>query len=266
MIRPETEAAWPSEDVSKLGGFPGRSPKSLVDMQSAMEEKNKRLICLKEAPLKEEELIGGRLYTGPLFIKYNSVLRGVDSTSDFLQTQFISLCCAKEVGERFEKSDKSSTDFSAAKAHATLYTSTLHAINSSIVKMSKLTRARYTAASLTRRCPPSFGRRTSLAFAAVSKRRSCPPPPCATSPWAMLARAAPASSLRSKWGWCVGHSHTVPRTRPFHAPPSRRWTAAQNSSGCRSTHTRRRFSSGRSPALRCCRFALTVKPGVDGPL
>ena len=141
MIRPETEAAWPSEDVSKLGGFPGRSPKSLVDMQSAMEEKNKRLICLKEAPLKEEELIGGRLYTGPLFTKYNSVLRGVDSTSDFLQTQFISLCCAKEVGERFEKSDKSSTDFSAAKAHANLYTSTLHAINSTIVKMSKLTRA-----------------------------------------------------------------------------------------------------------------------------
>ena len=69
------------------------------------------------------------------------VLRGVDSTSDFLQTQFISLCCAKEVGERFEKSDKSSTDFSAAKAHANLYTSTLHAINSTIVKMSKLTRA-----------------------------------------------------------------------------------------------------------------------------
>jgi len=141
VIRPETEAAWPSEDVSKLGGFPGRSPKSLVDMQSAMEEKNTRLICLKEAPLKEEELIGGRLYTGPLFTKYNGVLRGVDSTSDFLQTQFISLCCAKEVGERFEKSDKSSTDFSAAKAHANLYTSTLHAINSTIVKMSKLTRA-----------------------------------------------------------------------------------------------------------------------------
>ena len=23
-------------------------------------------------------------------------------------------------------------------------------------------------------------------------------------------------------GRCVGHSHTVPRTRPFHAPPSRR--------------------------------------------
>ena len=59
VIRPETEAAWPSEDVSKLGGFPGRSPKSLVDMQSAMEEKNTRLICLKEAPLKEEELVGG---------------------------------------------------------------------------------------------------------------------------------------------------------------------------------------------------------------
>ncbi len=56
VIRPETEAAWPSEDVSKLGGFPGRSPRLLVDMQSAMEEKNKRLICLKEAPLKEEEL------------------------------------------------------------------------------------------------------------------------------------------------------------------------------------------------------------------
>lgn len=268
MIRPETEAAWPSEDVSKLGGFPGRSPKSLVDMQSAMEEKNTRLICLKEAPLKEEELIGGRLYTGPLFVKYNSVLRGVDSTSDFLQTQFISLCCAKEVGERFEKSDKSSTDFSAAKSHATLYTSTLHAINSSIVKMSKLTRAAKVYRGIANKAlPAKFWEKNEFGVCGGVEAAFMSTTTMRDVAMGYAGEGSAGVVFEIQMGMVRRPlTHRVPRTRPFHAPPSRRWTAAQNSSGCRSTHTRRRFSSGRSPALRCCRFALTVKPGVDGPL
>ena len=40
-----------------------------------------------------EELVGGRLYTGPLFVKYNGVLRGLDSPVPFLKNSMIELCC-----------------------------------------------------------------------------------------------------------------------------------------------------------------------------
>ena len=258
---------WPSEDVSKLGGNPGRSPKSLVDMKSAMEEKNKRLICLKEAPLKEEELVGGRLYTGPLFIKYNSVLRGVDSTSDFLQTQFISLCCAKEVGERFEKSNKSFIDFATAKAHANLYTSTLHAINSAIVKMSKLTRAAKVYRGIADKAlPAEFWEKNEFGVCGGVEAAFMSTTTTRDVAMGYAGEGSAGVVFEIQMGMVRGPlTHRSPHPAVSRTRPSRRWTEAQNSSGCRSTHTGRRSSSGRSPALRCCRFALTVKPCIDGP-
>ena len=61
------------------------------------------------------ELIGGRLYTGPMYASYNAVLRGKDSAVPVLREQFESICLGNT------------------------YTTTLHAINSLLVKMSKLT-------------------------------------------------------------------------------------------------------------------------------
>ena len=94
-----------------------RSPLPLAELEQRMGGVSARLAALNEPPLSLEEAIGGRLYTGPLYMKYNTVLRGLDSPVDFLRARFASLCG----GNR--------------------YTTTLHAINSLIVKTSKLTMA-----------------------------------------------------------------------------------------------------------------------------
>ena len=60
-----------------------------------------------------EEAVGARLYTGPCFVKYNTVLRGLQSKTFY--KKFIELT----------KGNK--------------YTTTLHVINSAVVKLSKLT-------------------------------------------------------------------------------------------------------------------------------
>ena len=57
------------------------------------------------------------MYTGPCFVKYNTVLRGLQSSISFFKNKFIELCSGNK------------------------YTTTLHVINSSCVKLSKLTYA-----------------------------------------------------------------------------------------------------------------------------
>eukprot|EP00966_Prymnesium_polylepis_P130878 3026952-Prymnesium_polylepis.2 len=100
---------------------------------------NAQLLKLKQPELKKVEMIGGRLYTGPLFVKYNAVLRGYNNESSvFLQKQFISLCCESADEHAFETN---ALAFSEARQRANLYTTTIHAINSSVVKLSKLTTA-----------------------------------------------------------------------------------------------------------------------------
>lgn len=69
------------------------------------------------AHVGEDEFLAGRLYTGPLFVKYNAVLRGTGSTvPKFFKDEFWRLCA----GNR--------------------YPTTLHTINSCLVKLSLLTK------------------------------------------------------------------------------------------------------------------------------
>jgi len=70
-----------------------------------------------QAPLSLHEFVATRLYTGPMFVKYNAVLRGIDTDVRPLEARFQSLCR----GNR--------------------YASTLHCINSAVVKLSQLQRA-----------------------------------------------------------------------------------------------------------------------------
>ena len=51
--------------------------------------------------LPDFEVIGGRLYTGPLFVKYNGVLRGLDGKVPFLVNTMITLCCPKKVADAY---------------------------------------------------------------------------------------------------------------------------------------------------------------------
>ena len=112
---------------------------------------NGKLRALGEPEMTLAEAMGLRLYTGPLFLKYNSVLRGLNSEADFLQKELVGLCCAAEVSEQLAAGEIS---FVQAKDKVNRYTTTLHVINSGIVKTSKLTFASkvYRAASRAWHC------------------------------------------------------------------------------------------------------------------
>ena len=63
--------------------------------------------------------------------QYNAVLRGLNSEAPFLQGKLISLCCDAETATQFEAE---TIDFTQAKTKVNQYTTTLHVINSGIVK------------------------------------------------------------------------------------------------------------------------------------
>eukprot|EP00962_Isochrysis_galbana_P003816 scaffold1069_cov129-Isochrysis_galbana.AAC.4 len=115
---------WQTEAIGKIEDKHRRKPQPLSEFVSARNDVNLLLKGLKQPEMTEEELIGGRLYTGPLFVKYNSVLRGCrESDPPGLREPFKKLCG----GPQDEKPN--------------LYTTTLHVINSCIIKLSKLTKA-----------------------------------------------------------------------------------------------------------------------------
>jgi len=120
-----------------MPGAQPRQPRPIVELEELMEvQANRKLRALGEPEMTIEEAIGLRLYTGPLFVKYNSVLRGLNSEVDFLQKQLVGLCCGAEVSEQLAAREIS---FAQAKGKVNRYTTTLHVINSGIVKTSKLT-------------------------------------------------------------------------------------------------------------------------------
>ena len=114
------EQGWPTE--GKLRHLPpaersklGRSPLPLHALAHALHRRNEQLESVDAAPLAQEEIIAGRLYTGPCYCKYNAVLRGsVEGAKLDAHKQFVELC------------------------HTNVYATTLHAINSAITKLSKI--------------------------------------------------------------------------------------------------------------------------------
>jgi hypothetical protein len=88
----------------------------LKELLPALQEKNERLNALGEPPLLNDELLAGRLYSGPMFLKYNLVCRAVvKEAPPFMKADF-ERCCR---GNKF--------------------TTTIHVLNSLVVKCSKLT-------------------------------------------------------------------------------------------------------------------------------
>ena len=76
---------------------------------------NEKLEEADTAPLVNEETTAARLYTGPLYLKYNAVLRGC-----------------------FEGAQVAMYDAWQELCHGNLYATTLHAINSAVVKLGKI--------------------------------------------------------------------------------------------------------------------------------
>ena len=122
-------------------GAKPRSWMSLTVLEEKARVKNEKLIALGEPVLTLPELLGARSYTGPLFVKYNSVLRGLDSGVPPLRDKMIQLCCAKETYLEYirDKPTDRERSFQVAKPKVNTYSTTLHVINSSIVKLGKLT-------------------------------------------------------------------------------------------------------------------------------
>lgn len=109
---------WPKEHpdtVQPLAAAMPRQPLPVSAFATAMSEVNNRLKEIAASPIDRTEFIGARMYTGPCFVKYNTVLRGLQSAIGFFKANYAKLC----------KGNK--------------YTTTLHVINSSVVKLSKLT-------------------------------------------------------------------------------------------------------------------------------
>ena len=83
-----------------------------------------------------------------MFVKYNGVLRGVRADVPFLKNTMVKLCCPKAVADAymgtaqvFQQPSDGTISFDEAKKSLNKYTTTLHCINSAVVKLGKLTNA-----------------------------------------------------------------------------------------------------------------------------
>ena len=74
----------------------------------------------------------------PLGCRYNGVLRGLDSGVDFLVCKMVELCCSTDVAAEYK--DRTMA-YEEVRPLVNRYTTTLHCINSAIVKLAKLTKA-----------------------------------------------------------------------------------------------------------------------------
>uniref|UniRef100_A0A7S2D976 Uncharacterized protein n=1 Tax=Haptolina brevifila TaxID=156173 RepID=A0A7S2D976_9EUKA len=144
-------------------GARGRTSLSLSELEERLNTQNAALAAHQQDPLTLDEAIGGRLYTGPLYVKYNAVLRGLDSDVVFFVNQMIALCCAPEVAEEYLggaslwEEAMGSLPRETALQSLNKYTTTLHVINSAIVKLSKLTVADKVYRGISGRVlPPEF--------------------------------------------------------------------------------------------------------------
>mmetsp|Transcript_74735 Transcript_74735/g.206117 ORF Transcript_74735/g.206117 Transcript_74735/m.206117 type:complete len:507 (-) Transcript_74735:139-1659(-) len=92
----------------------------------------------QKAGLMLEEVAGLRLYTGPMYVPYQAVLRGLNTKSEFLMDMMLKLCCPKDIFGQYKAGE---ITLKEALQTVNRYTTTLHAINSGIVKLSRLTKA-----------------------------------------------------------------------------------------------------------------------------
>ena len=88
---------WPTEDPAKCKH--PRKPSLQHEVDAIFQKINARLHNMHELELIQEEFIGARLYTGPMFEKYNTVLRGgamnmTDVQPSFLKEKFEKKRCA----------------------------------------------------------------------------------------------------------------------------------------------------------------------------
>jgi hypothetical protein len=119
--KPVTE--WPKEKI-KREGQTSRKQVPLTEFHDAMTQRNHELHEIGELPLIEEELIGLRLYTGPMGYPYNTALRNA------LRKEHEDLHLASAA----RRSVRASMEPESAR-----YVTTIHVVNGAVVKLSKIT-------------------------------------------------------------------------------------------------------------------------------
>ena len=125
---------WPTEE--KLKHDPQlwerrRRPTNLSSFDEHLRRVNTSLGALDCAPLGIDELIGARLYTGALYVKYNAVLRAAaDPNNQFNVRRCHSLCRGNK------------------------YVTTIHVISSAIIKLGKIMPAERVYRGVSESCIP----------------------------------------------------------------------------------------------------------------
>jgi hypothetical protein len=124
-----------------------KKPKAMEKYFDIMQEKNKLLEKDGHQPLTEVEIIALRSYTGPMYRKYNAVTRGLRGKSLTEWKVFVEICGSlhaqrmlKKEEEEKEKNADYTIDWKEIFKYCNCYRTTLHAINSGIIKLSKLTK------------------------------------------------------------------------------------------------------------------------------
>ena len=77
VAEPERDVDWPTETKLADGASAmRRRPLPSKELGTRLGEKNVELRSLGEPELMHEEGVGARLYTGPMYVKYDAILRG----------------------------------------------------------------------------------------------------------------------------------------------------------------------------------------------
>ena len=181
---------WPEESPEKLPDRTRcRRKTALAELDGALAERNEQLKQNHHPEVILSELKAAKSYTGPvrprplpqtcallchrprpslallmqMFVKYNGVLRGMQSESPFLRNTMITLCCPKAISDAylgtakiFQPPTDGTLSFEQAKDSLNKYATTLHAINSAIIKLGKLTVAKKVAPRLSPRVSLPF--------------------------------------------------------------------------------------------------------------
>ena len=143
-----------------------RKPLPLSSFEAERNERNAQLSEKGLDPLQEEELVAARLYTGPMYVKYNWVLRSIghirsatERDASFSEQQLRDKLVERGRAE-YEKLKQGSSlgdgrlgDTTGA-TEGNLYTTTLHVISSAVLKLGKLTRANKVYRGISRKTVP----------------------------------------------------------------------------------------------------------------
>ena len=116
VARPQLGVAYPERLDVRLRPELCRRPQPPEAFAEVLRAKNTLLRAAGHSELMVEEQIAGRLYTGPVYEKLNAVLRALSGNA-FLKQKCEKLC------------------------HGNTYATTIHAVSSCVLKLSKLTTA-----------------------------------------------------------------------------------------------------------------------------